>query len=98
MKNHPSFPLPEPHGDYPTVFHEFFQQIPYAWSSILKKSGFKIKESFGTCILPWSLIEPFSTAILAKWYKQLKVFHTAYGHLGIFRYFCYLICFIAQKD
>ncbi len=96
-KNHPSFPLPEPHGDYPTVFHEFCQQFPFIWVALLKKNGFRIKESFSTCILPWSLIEPFSTSAIAQWYASLKDFHSRYGHLGIARYCGYLICFIAQK-
>ncbi len=95
--NHPSFPLPEPHGDYPSVFHEYLRQRPSAWSSLLAKNGFEVKQSFGTCILPWSIIEPLSTLFLAKQYARLKEFHSRYGHLWITRNFSYLICFLAHK-
>lgn len=95
--NHPSFPMPEPHGDYPSVFHEYLQQLPSAWSSLLAKNGFKIRQSFGTCILPWSLIEPLSTSFLAKQYARLKKFHSRYGHFRVFRNCSYLICFLVRK-
>jgi len=96
-KNHPSFPLPEPHGDYPSVFHEFFQQLPSRWSRLLKKSGFSIQESFCMNIVPWSLIEPISTKKAAQMYSGLKNFHLKNKPKAILSYCGYLICFISGK-
>jgi len=96
-KNHPSFPLPEPHGDYPTVFHEFFQQLPLKWSRLLRKSGFTVQDYFCMNIIPWSLMEPISTKKAAEMYSALKNFHLKNKPKVILSYCGYLICFISGK-
>ncbi|MDD5594869.1 MAG: class I SAM-dependent methyltransferase [Candidatus Omnitrophica bacterium] len=97
-KNHPSFPLPEPHGDYPSVFHEFFHQLPLKWSKLLKKSGFSIQDYFCMNIIPWSLIEPISTKKAAQIYSGLKNFHLKNKPKVIMSYCGYLVCFISGKN
>lgn len=92
--NHPSFPFPEPHGDYKTIVHEFFDYIPYKWEQLFKKNGFKIVSSYTTCILPWSIFEVFSTQWAAKIYQFMQGIHTT---IRFPKYFSYLFCIVAQK-
>ena len=94
-KNHPSFPLPEPHGAYTNIFKELNQQFPARWIELINKSGFKVIESFPTCLVPWLLIEPFSTKIAARLYNNTKKLH--FGILSNLSSLAYLACFIATK-
>lgn len=77
-KNHPSFPLPEPHGSYADVFEELRRQFPGSWKKLLSQCGFKITASFASCITPWLLIEPFSTQKAAQLYARSKNFKELY--------------------
>lgn len=97
LKNHPSFPLPEPHGEYGSVFEEFLRQFPAKWAKLLRRSGFFIEDNFCMNILPWSLIEPFSTARAAQIYAKLRDFHIRNGRKGLANSLGYLTCFIARK-
>ena len=95
-KGHRSFPLPEPHGNYPNIFKELSQQFPQKWINLIGKSGFKVIECFPTCLLPWLLIEPFSTDIGSRLYRFTKKIHT--GVFNRFSFLGYLDCFIAVKN
>lgn len=97
IDNHPSFPLPQPHGEYPNIFLEFINQIPCSWERLIKKEGFKIINSFSINMLPWSLIEPISTRLLAAIYSSIKNFHLQKWHNQLSSYAGYLVCFIAGK-
>lgn len=92
-KNHRSFPLPEPHGNYPNIFKELSQQFPNKWINLINKSRFKVVESFPTCLLPWLLIEPFSTDIGSRLYRSIKKIHM--GAFDCLSFLGYLNCFIA---
>lgn len=95
--NHPSFPLPEIHGNYKSIFEEFMQQIPRCWHRLIEKNGFKVVKSFSVCFIPWLLIEPFSTKSAALIYSLLKNFHIRRGHNRFIKSLSYLIGFIARK-
>jgi len=97
-KNHPSFPLPEPHGVYKNIMDELVSQLPFNWMRLLKNRGFKIKKSFGLCFMPWLLIEPFSTEAAAKLYGLTKNINIKLSTLKKLEYMSYLVGFIAIKD
>jgi ubiquinone/menaquinone biosynthesis C-methylase UbiE len=97
-RNHPSFPLPEPHGAYSNIFKELYQQFPARWMKLINTSGFKIIKSFPVCLIPWLLIEPFSTRWAAHLYSFTKRFHFKFGNLKLLKYCGYLIGFIAVKN
>lgn len=95
-KNHPSFPLPEPHGDYPNIFSELSQQFPSKWNKLINKSGFKVIKNFSTCLMPWLLIEPFSCKLAAKIYNNSRRLHL--GAMGKLSSLGYITCFIATNN
>jgi len=97
-KNHPSFPMPEPHGSYRNIFHELFSQLPLNWENIFRKSDFKIKYSFGMLFFPWLLIEPFSTMACARIYSLTKNINIKLSFFALLKYISYLECVIAVKD
>lgn len=96
-KNRPSFPMPEPHGDYKNIFDELFSQFPFNWERLFRKNGFKIKHSFGICVFPWLLIEPFSTMTAARIYSLTKNINIRLSNFSIAKYMSYLIGIISVK-
>lgn len=96
-RNFPSFPMPEPHGNYKNIFDEFFSQLPFIWERMFRQNGFEIKRSFGICLFPWLLIEPFSTMTAARIYSLTKDINTRMSDFGIFKYISYLIGVISVK-
>lgn len=97
-KNHPSFPLPEPHGSYRNIFDELSSQLPCNWLKLFKKNGFVVKDSFGLCLMPWLLIEPFSTNIAARIYLLTKTTNIRLSSLKALKYISYLMGIVAVKD
>lgn len=96
-KNQPSFPMPEPHGTYRNIFHELFSQLPFNWKRKFKRNGFVIKDSFGICLFPWLLIEPFSTMIAARIYSSTKDINKKLSFFKPLKYISYLIGIVAVK-
>lgn len=96
-KNHPSFPVPEPHGSYRNIFHEFFYQLPFNWEKVFRRNGFEIKYSFGILLFPWLLIEPFSTMAAARLYSLTEGINIKLSGFGMFKYTSYLIGVISVK-
>lgn len=97
-KNHPSFPLPEPHGAYKDVFHELRQQSPARWASLISGCGFKITDIVPTCLVPWLLIEPFSTNIAARIYSSTKNINIKLSSFKALRQISYLMGIIAARN
>jgi len=97
-KNHPSFPVPEPHGSYNNVFDELFFQMPFNWKRFLRKNGFKIEDSFAICLFPWLLIEPFSTLAAARIYSVTKNINIKLSSINALQYISYLIGMVAIKE
>jgi len=97
-KNHPSFPMPEPHGSYRNVFHELFSQLPFNWERMFRKNGFAVKNSFGVCLFPWLLIEPFSTKACARIFSSTKVLNMKLSSLRPLKYASYLMGVVAVKN
>ena len=96
-KNHPSFPMPEPHGSYRNIFHEFCSQLPFNWERIFKNNGFTVKRSFGICLFPWLLVEPFSTMVAANIYSSTKNLNIKLLPIRALKYISYLIGIISVK-
>ena len=94
-ESRPSFPLPEPHGSYKSIFHEMFEYFPFRWHSLFRKSGLRILVSRTTCFLPWSLMEVFSTKLGANLYSAAKWAHMK---LSVPVSISYLFCIVARKD
>jgi len=94
-RNHPSFPLPEPHGAYANIFNELCRQFPCRWNGLVERSGFRIIKDFSICLLPWLLIEPFSTNAGANLYCFSRGLHSIDS--GCLSFLGYLNCSIAVK-
>ncbi len=71
-RNHPSFPWPEPHGTYASIFEELRAQVPSRWRSMVEVAGFKVDRSFALTLVPISLLEVFSPALMARVYDRTK--------------------------
>ena len=94
--NHPSFPLPEPHGSYKNIFEEFAYQMPWNWAHLPKRCGAVSTESFGCLFLPFNILEVFSTNLVAFLFSQTKTLHSVLGR-SILKYFSYAFCVVAKK-
>ncbi len=95
--NHPSFPLPEPHGDYSTVFEEMRSMFPKAWLDLLNKNKFSVKSWHGILFMPWNLIEAVSPYCAATCYRALVKVFQKMRFINFFNYFSYLILIVSQK-
>lgn len=95
-KSHPSFPLPEPHGSYRSIFHEFNQQLPWNWIKLAKKNGARSINTFALLFLPVSILEVFSTRFIAWLYVKTRFFHYMFGKSPL-QYFCNSWCIVAKK-
>lgn len=95
-KSHPSFPLPEPHGSYKSIFHEFNQQLPWNWIRLARENGAGSIETFALLFLPVSILEVFSTRAMAWLYLKTRSLHYILGR-SPFQYFCNSWCVVAKK-
>lgn len=98
FKNHPSFPLPEPHGTYKNIFDELKSQFPGVWLNMVRSEGFRIINTMPLCLFPWILLEPFSTNAAAGIYSLTKNINMKLSSIRGFEYISYLIGMIAVKD
>ncbi len=96
-KNHPSFPCPEPHGAYANIFEELHQQYPARWVNLINNCGFKVIDTIPTCLVPWLLMEPFSTALATKVYSSTLGINRKLSSLKILGHTSYLMGIIAVK-
>ena len=97
FRNHPSFPLPEPHGAYKNIFDEIRSQFPGAWLDMVTNEGFQIKKAMPLCLFPWVLIEPFSTILASRIYSASKKFNMSLRNVKSLQYIGYLITIFAKK-
>ncbi len=95
-KNHPSFPLPEPHGAYKNILHEFAHQLPWCWTGLAKKCGAKSVDSFAFLFIPFNILEVFTTKAIARLYSASRAFHYAAGK-SFLKHLSYSLCVIARK-
>lgn len=51
-KAYPHFPLPEPHGAYPSYWHELAAQTPGRWVRLVETAGFGSVEGIPLSVLP----------------------------------------------
>lgn len=82
-RNHPSFPLPEPHGTYPSILHELFSQTPQRWSRLITDSNFVIEDVMAVTLIPISLIEVFSPEFMSVLYSKLRNLHVKFGRVPL---------------
>ncbi len=97
FKNHPSFPLPEPHGEYKNIFDELKSQFPGVWLNMVRGEGFRITKTMPLCLFPWLLIEPFSTRLASRFYSLSKWLNISVSNIKILQYMGYLIAIFAKK-
>ena len=97
FKNHPSFPLPEPHGEYKNIFDELKSQFPRVWLNMVRDEGFRIIKTMPLCLFPWVLIEPFSTRFASRIYSTSKKFNMSLRNVRYLQYIGYLIAIFAKK-
>lgn len=95
-KNHPSFPLPEPHGSYENIFQEFNQQLPWNWIKLAKRNGARSIDTFALLFLPFNILEVFSTRLIAWLYLKTRFLRYIFGKSPL-QYFCYSWCIVARK-
>ena len=69
-RHHPTFPCPEPHGTYGSIFQELGAQFPRRWRALIEEGGFQIERSFALTLVPISLLEVFSPALMARAYQR----------------------------
>ncbi len=98
FKNHPSFPFPEPHGEYKNIFYELKSQFPGVWLKLVAEEGFKVNRTMPLCLFPWLLIEPFSTKFASNIYSISKGFNMAVRDVSMLDYLGYLIAIYVQKE
>jgi SAM-dependent methyltransferase len=84
-RNHPSFPLPEPHGMYRSIFHELFSQTPRRWSRLIARSNFVIEDAIAVTLIPINLIEIFSSEFMSILYSKLRSLHVALGRVPVIK-------------
>lgn len=96
MDNHPSFPLPEPHGEYRDIFDEFFSQLPWKWTGLAKSCGARSVADFSYLMLPHSIIEAISSRAVAELYRLTKGAHMFFAGTPL-KYFSYSYCVVAKK-
>lgn len=90
--------MPKPHGEYKNLLDELQSSYPAKWEKLLTDEGLRVLASRGTTILPWSLISVFSSRLGALLYGLTKGFHKKIVcKYDFFKYFSYLICFVAEK-
>ncbi len=102
FQNNPSFPFPEPHGDWrdkngkQSIFVEFYQQLPWKWNKMFVDSGLKVEKSFAVLFIPYRIIEIFSPRLLTKIYCNTQFLHRKLGN-SFLKYFSISICYVAKK-
>lgn len=96
FENHPSFPLPMPHGNYKNIFDELMRQFPYKWEKLAEQCGAQNTESFGILFLPFNILEVLSTKFLAWAYQKTKRIHRISARP--LKYLCYTLCVVARKS
>ena len=74
-RNHPRFPLPEPHGTYGSVFQELRAQFPARWRALIEAGGFRVQRSFALTLVTISLLEVLSPALMARAYQWSQPLH-----------------------
>lgn len=100
--NNPSFPFPEPHGDWrnrkgkQSIFVEFRQQLPWKWNRMFLNSGLKVKKTFAVLFIPYRIIEIFSPQLLAKIYCNTQFLHRNLAD-SFPKYFSISICYVIKK-
>jgi len=85
-RNHPYFPLPEPHGMYPSIMHELVSQTPRKWSKLISNSNFIIEDAMAATLIPISIIEIFSSKFMSILYSKSRDFHIAFGRATFFKF------------
>lgn len=97
FKNHPSFPMPEPHGSYKNIFHEFRSQLPWSWTSFARRCGASSLDTCALLFIPFNILEVFSTRLVARSYHYTRRIHRVLARSPL-QYFCYAWCVIARKN
>ncbi len=95
-KNHPSFPLPQPHGEYKNIAVEFASQLPWKWTGLARSCGARSVKTFATFFLPFNILEVFSTKMIANAYKSTEKIHKLLAG-SFMQYFSYSWCVVAKK-
>jgi len=95
-KNHPSFPLPEPHGAYRNIFDEFANQLPWSWPGLARRCGARSIDTFAFLFLPFNILEVFSTKWIARLYSATKQLYYILGK-SFLKHLSYSLCVIAKK-
>lgn len=103
FRNNPSFPFPEPHGDWKnkkgkqSIFVEFYAQLPWNWKRLFSRSGLKISKSFGVLYIPYRIIEIFSPRFLTWLFYNTQFLHREFAD-SLLKYFSTVICYVAKKQ
>lgn len=96
-KAYPNFPVPEPHGAYKTIFHEFIGYLPWNWINLFKAGGFRVNRVFSTVVIPWQVLSFFSSSLPFKLYSKTVIWNSRVGSRFPMKYLGNNICLIARK-
>jgi ubiquinone/menaquinone biosynthesis C-methylase UbiE len=94
--NHPSFPLPQPHGAYKNIAVEFIRQLPWNWIKLAKRCGASSVDTCAMLFLPFNILEVFSTKLIARSYSATRYLHKALGKTAL-QYLSYAWCVAIKK-
>lgn len=97
-KNHPSFPFPEPHGSYVNIREELAAQFPSSWISLLIRNGMAVSDSMAIGLVPWLLIEPFSTSTASRIFDLSAKVNRRVAGIKWMQYFSYLVGIRGTKN
>jgi SAM-dependent methyltransferase len=70
-RNHPQFPLPSPHGEYPSYFAELCSQSRRQWVGLFERAGFEVIAARPTMMLPLDLVQNLIGPISLTLYERL---------------------------
>lgn len=71
---YPRFPLPNPHGEYPTYLRELAQQRPRRWFQLCQSAGFLQVRSFPLSVVPRALLDALLGSLGLRLYEALIAF------------------------
>lgn len=95
--NYPSFPLPDPHGEYPGYFSELVRSSSFIWARLIKKSGFTVKEIFTIGLAHRSFLAIFFGGRSLDIYEKTLWLNKKLGRNIFLKHAGENLCFVLEK-
>ncbi len=96
-KSYPYFPMPDTHGEYPGYFSELVRSLSFFWSSLIRKSGFTIKEMFTIGLVPRSFMAVLLGGRSLDLYEKTLWVNKKLGKNALLKHVGENLCFMLEK-